>query len=72
MTDYTKECPICGSDDVETRDHDDDYVCNYCRSVYTVSSDKTDYVVWQDNSDGIAGAERGLYSGRNYRRARYV
>ncbi len=66
MTDYTKECPICGSDDVETRDHDDDYVCNYCRSVYTVSSDKTDYVVWQDNSETLT--TRNLNDPYNYYR----
>ncbi len=73
MTDYTQTCPCCEVGDVHATDIDgDNYECDYCRSSYCVSSDRSDYVVLQDNSDGIAFVDKGLYSGRNYRRARYV
>ena len=54
MTDYTKECPICGSHeiDLEMVNWNDQYTCCNCHSLWFVTSN--DYELIQDNSDSLS------------------
>ncbi len=57
--DYTEQCPLCGCEVVSLAFYDwteesppNDYVCDHCRSEWSVTDDD-DYIVIEDNTDGI-------------------
>ena len=61
-TNYTKECPLCGNDEVEEAfdsllpswaNPDDTYFCLFCHSEWQILDDGADYKVTADNTDGV-------------------
>ncbi len=55
MTNYTKECPLCGFEGVEWLWllRSNTYECAHCRSMWNTNEDGTKYELLQDNTESI-------------------